>query len=725
MACTGPTHKQLLQENAELRRRLEAAEEALHTLREVEVAAVIVSGSTGDRLYALNDTPDLYRVMVETMSEAGLATSPDGILVFCNDHACTVLQRPLNQLLGHALREFVSPQDAERLSALLRSAQTQTTHDRILFVAAGGAIVPLQISANYLSNADAPLICLVATDLSRLEASHDLIQQFQEQQQALAQREREYALLVQNMPGLVFRIDRQHRILFIDGTIEPLTGWKREQLLTKLRGKLSVLTSTYEQSEDLYDEVFATGLPRSMEWKLGDKWLDSRLVPEWAPDGSVATVLGIAVDISARKEAEDRLRKNQMLLHTILDNLPIGVWTLDKFGHIMQYNPAAQRIWGVTQQLNITQFKDRLAWRVNTGQRLEADDWASTRAITQCETTLDEEIEIQALDGTRKIILNSAIPIYDTHQAIGAVVTNQDITDRKRAEREIQGLNARLEQRAVQLEAANKELESFSYAISHDLRSPLRSIDGFSLALLEDYGDRFDDTGRDYLQRMRRGAQHMANLIDALLSLSHMMRAGLRRAPVELSAVARSIAHDLRSRAPERRVEFVIADTPVVIGDSQLLHTLLTNLLDNAWKFTARCDQTRIEFGALPCGALPAAADAANSGPAPAGPIYFVRDNGAGFDMAYAGKLFGAFQRLHAVTEYPGIGIGLATVLRIVRRHGGRVWAEGAVDQGATFYFTFKDSTDRPAHVVPGRSAVSGGQSLFAVESIKLAGEIT
>jgi len=232
----------------------------------------------------------------------------------------------------------------------------------------------------------------------------------------------------------------------------------------------------------------------------------------------------------------------------------------------------------------------------------------------------------------------------------------------------------RLKRVSNQLELANKELDAFSYSVSHDLRAPLRSIDGFSQALLEDYADKVDAEGKSHLQRIRRAAQRMADLIEALLALSRVTRSEIRRATLDLSALARAIAAELQQREPERQAEWMIQHGLVVDGDPRLLRAMLENLLGNAWKFTSARAPARIEFGVWP----------GSDGR----PTYYVRDNGAGFDMAYENKLFGAFQRLHTQAEYGGTGIGLATVHRIIHRHGGRVWAEGAPDQGATFYFT-------------------------------------
>jgi light-regulated signal transduction histidine kinase (bacteriophytochrome) len=248
---------------------------------------------------------------------------------------------------------------------------------------------------------------------------------------------------------------------------------------------------------------------------------------------------------------------------------------------------------------------------------------------------------------------------------------------RRQAEGEVRRLNAELEQRViertVQLAAANQELESFAYSVSHDLRAPLRSIDGFSQALLEDYKDKVDEEGQDYLRRVRAAAQRMAQLIDDILKLSRITRNEMTHTEVDLTALAREVAAELREQEPQRQVEFVIAEGLVARGDPRLQRVVLENLLGNAWKFTAHREQAQIEFGRTEAGG---------------GPALFVRDNGAGFDMAWVDKLFAPFQRLHSEQEFPGTGIGLALVQRIVYRHGGRIWAEGKVGEGATFHFT-------------------------------------
>ena len=248
---------------------------------------------------------------------------------------------------------------------------------------------------------------------------------------------------------------------------------------------------------------------------------------------------------------------------------------------------------------------------------------------------------------------------------------------RRHAESMLRRLNLELEdhvnQRTTELQASIRELESFSYSVSHDLRSPLRGINGFSSLLLQDYGERLDEQGREYLRRICSATLRMSELIDGMIDLAQLTREPIHLAEINLSRIAESIAKELHAAEPERRVEFTAEPDVQVRGDERLLRVVLHNLLSNAWKFTARKNVAHIEFGVRQKGSST---------------VYFVSDDGAGFDMRYADKLFGAFQRLHGVKDFAGTGIGLATVHRIVQRHGGLVWAEGEIDKGATFFFT-------------------------------------
>ena len=260
----------------------------------------------------------------------------------------------------------------------------------------------------------------------------------------------------------------------------------------------------------------------------------------------------------------------------------------------------------------------------------------------------------------------------------GWSIVATDITERVRMEEE---LERRVAARTAELERVNKELESFAYSVSHDLRAPLRAVDGFSKALLDDYGEELDDDGRHYLQRLRAGAVRMGNLIDEILQLSRLSRHPFERAPVDLSAVAREVVQDLTEAQPNREVQVEIQEGLLAQADPGLAESVLQNLLANAYKFTSKTEAPWIRFGAAEQDGVP---------------VYFVTDNGAGFDMAHAERLFRPFHRLHRETEFPGDGIGLATVLRAVHRHGGVIWAYGAVNEGATFHFSLTPGAHPP-----------------------------
>ena len=299
--------------------------------------------------------------------------------------------------------------------------------------------------------------------------------------------------------------------------------------------------------------------------------------------------------------------------------------------------------------------------------------------------------EKQQLEATQRAVLNilddaavERTQLEATQRAVLNILDDVDSerNERTRAEAEVRALNqdleARVESRTAALSAANQELETFAYSVSHDLRAPLRSIDGFSQMLLEDYEAKLDDEGKDCLRRVRKATQRMGVLIDDMLKLSRSTRGSLAVARVDLSALAASVVAGLRLAEPAREVEVCVAPSVIAQGDAGLLGSVLENLFSNAWKFTGKTQGARIEFDAEAAGEEL---------------VCRVRDNGAGFDMAYAEYLFAPFQRLHRPDEFAGNGVGLATAKRIVARHGGRIWAEGAINRGATFYFALPNAS--------------------------------
>jgi PAS domain S-box-containing protein len=337
-------------------------------------------------------------------------------------------------------------------------------------------------------------------------------------------------------------------------------------------------------------------------------------------------------------------------------------------GRIRSWNKGAEALFGygtdevVGQPVSILLLPGR-----------QAEEAGSVAPLAKGDPVAPFETVRRRKDGSDVDVSVTISPIRDSQEdLVGASMVARDISRWKRAEASV--LRAR-----EAAETANRELEAFNYSVAHDLQAPLRGIDGFSQVLLEDYGEVLDPAGHEHLRRVRDAAQHMGHLIESLLALGRLTRVDVRRQKVDLSELARAAAARLEESQPDRSVEFVIADGLTERGDIALVRATLENLLSNAWKFTRNQPKARIEFGSIQEGEKTS---------------YFVRDNGAGFDMAFASKLFGVFQRLHTTSEFEGTGVGLATVQRIVQRHGGRVWAEGKVGEGACFHFTFGDLGD-------------------------------
>jgi PAS domain S-box-containing protein len=406
------------------------------------------------------------------------------------------------------------------------------------------------------------------------------------------------------------------------------------------------------------------------------KWVREQAELEFDQSGKLVGGFGTVRDITERKKAEEELKKltvelkeERDLLNLIKENTNTNLAYLDTDFNLVRANSAFVHTFGHSEEefvgkniLNLLPGKEYQAMFKKTKDTGETVEFKAQplkfkdqpeRGITYWDLTL--------------------IPVKDDLDHVqGLEFSLVDVTEIKRAEEEIRALNESLKQQAADLTASNKELEAFSYSVSHDLRAPLRNIDGFSQALLEDYSSKLDEKGKDFLKRVRSATQRMGGLIDDLLQLSLTMRKEMQRKEVDLSQLAHSIIKELKEAEPERQVEVAIKEKALVSGDARLLREMLVNLLGNAWKFTSQRSLAKIEFGLIE-----------KNGEK----LFFVKDNGAGFDMRYADKLFIPFQRLHSLSEFSGNGIGLAIVRRIIERHGGSVWAEGEVEKGATFYF--------------------------------------
>ncbi|MDR9459613.1 MAG: ATP-binding protein [Dehalococcoidia bacterium] len=413
-----------------------------------------------------------------------------------------------------------------------------------------------------------------------------------------------------------------------------------------------LLLSGFNHVSDLSDIIRDIGESRDISKRISIKGNDE------------LSKLGAAINrmMTELQASQDLLRRSEEKNLAMLNAMPDSICQIRKDGTVEGYKPA----------------KD------------DCLPFIAAEAVgKKLSELMPQKISELAIGHMKKVLQNNSMQVftysihrkgewhnYEARMVGGSkdvvLMIVRDITEQKRAEAALIKEKEEVEKKTHQLQVYVNELEAFSYSVSHDLRAPLRSIDGFSQVLLEDYNDKLDDEGKDYLQRVRSASQHMAELIDDLLNLSRVTRCEMGSTNVDLSALAKTIAEEFQQKEPERDVQFSITPGLVVRGDANLLRVALENLLGNAWKFSGKREHARIEMGY-----------ARNNGRS----AYFVRDNGAGFNMDYTDKLFGVFQRLHSDKEFEGTGIGLATVQRIISRHGGTIWAEGAVGRGATFYF--------------------------------------
>jgi PAS domain S-box-containing protein len=498
----------------------------------------------------------------------------------------------------------------------------------------------------------------------------------------------------------------------IDASLDPLVTIGPDGAITDVNTAAELATgrarteligtefSDYFTEPDLaragYEQAFRDGSVRDypLELRHRDGHAISVLYNASVYHDSEGRVLGVfaaARDVTQIRQAQQALRESQERLSATIEHAPVGIDDMSVNGDIIQVNSRMCQITGYTAG----ELESMRIWDLIQPDDIEADVAGMRRLLTgQIDTHSMERRYVRKDGGVVWAEVNRAAVREPSGSPKLVVEVVRDITAQRQAEAEVRALNtdleARVAQRTAELERANENLEAFSYSVSHDLRAPLRSMSGFSEALIEEYSDQLDETARGYIGRIEAASERMAALIDDLLQLSRVSRAAMNLRTVDLSAEATAIVNELQSREPGRKVRFSIQDRIQATADRTLIRTVLQNLLENAWKFTARRDDATIEFGT-----------AETDG---AGISFYVRDNGAGFDSANAGKLYQPFQRLHAATDFPGTGIGLASVRRIVTRHGGRTWADGAVGEGASFYFTLdaKDAGEPDARIAGG-----------------------
>lgn len=513
------------------------------------------------------------------------------------------------------------------------------------------------------------------------------------------------ALIAQTSPGILHSLhaSRDGRLRFTFGSerLAELYGVPAQVLATDATAALNstVHPADAARLRDSVSQSRREMAPWRVEYRIvhpqrGELWVQGNSVPVTEPDGSVVWH-GVLTEVTAHKHTERALRDNQAQLASVFASLTEGLVIASLDGVLRHWNRAALEMHGIDTESDarhvLAHFSDIFELYDAAGRELPLTQWPIAR-IMNGEVLRHLEIETRHRQhGWRKVFEYAGTLVRDEHgQPTAAVVLVSDITQRKEIEAELQQLNseleARVKRRTSQLEAAVKELEAFSYSVSHDLRAPLRAIDGFSQAVQQDCAPLLPPEGQRYLGIIRESAQKMGLLIDDLLAFSRLGRQALVRREVDTALLVRDALNILAPMREGRQVELRLAPLPPSRCDPAMLRQVWVNLLSNALKYTRKRERAIVEVG------VQDNVQDANSGNG--GPVFFVRDNGTGFDMRYAHKLFGVFERLHRAEDFEGTGVGLAIVQRIVQRHGGSIRAEAAPDRGATFYFTLGQEAD-------------------------------
>ncbi len=498
-------------------------------------------------------------------------------------------------------------------------------------------------------------------------------------EEALRRREQEFRTLAENSPDIIGRFSKELRHVYVNHAIEVATGLPRATFVGKTMWEMGFPERTALFCEEQLRSVFQTGEKKKAsfvyESPCGVRHYEWHMAPERGADNQVESVLVTARDITERVRMQEALRQREAELRDAQRVAHVGSWEWEAGTDTVTWSEEFYRIAGRDPQLPAPDYYTDHA-RLYTAESLARLRPAVERALRTGEP-YELDLELLRPDGTTRWIVGRGEARRDASgQIVGLHGTALDITERKRMEEMLRTLNAELERRVVertaQLEAAARELEGVSYTVSHDLRAPVRAVDGFAGILLEDYRHALNAEGMRLLQVIRDNTKKMGWMIDAILDFLRLGRMEMGMTGIDMDELARAVVQELEPMVRGRAVRIEIRPMPPAHGDRAMIHRVMANLVANALKFTRPKKTARIEIGGE-------TGEKEN--------IFYVKDNGVGFDMQYAGKLFGIFQRLHGMDEFEGTGIGLAIVHRIVTRHGGRVWAEGKVGAGATFYF--------------------------------------
>ena len=524
-----------------------------------------------------------------------------------------------------------------------------------------GNLIDVEITSHPIVYGGREARLVVATDITQRKRAEEELRQSEERFRLMLSGVKDYA---------IYMLDPEGRVVSWNAGAERIKGYRAEEIIGQHFARFYPAEDV-ERGKPWYELKAAVQQERYAEegWRVrkdGSRfWANVVITALRDETGQLRGFGKVTRDMTERKQIEQTLQASEEKFRSLAETANDAIVSADSQGNIAYFNRAAERIFGYFSKEIVGQpLTVLMPERFRNLHRQGVDRFLRTGDTRVIGKTV--ELAGRRRDGT-EFPLELSLSSCKTSDGIFFTGILSDITERKLTEQETFI-------RTAQLEAANEELDAFSYSVSHDLRAPLLAFDGLNKSLLEDYGDKLDRRAKDQLQRMRLASERMTSVFDGLQTLFRLTSGEIHREPCDISAMTTAIVDESRGTDPARSVDVEIAEGLTASADPRLARILLTNLISNAWKFTSKAPVAKIEIGAE-------IVDGDSR--------LFVRDNGVGFDMIYAHKLFGAFQRLHSQSEFPGVGIGLATVRRIVNRHGGRAWAEGAVGEGATFYFMF------------------------------------
>lgn len=666
--------RELLLEVEHLKDRLSELEATQQAIRGGEVDAIIVEGPNGNQIFTLQSPDDPYRILAERMNEGAATLSPDGIVLFCNSRLSELVCRSPEHLLGSSFFALIRESQREAFQELLQQGFKKDVRAEFELQREEGSLVPVQLSLSLarLNDTDATF-CVVATDLTELKvAKRGLLEQAQ---------------VFELAHDAIFIRELYSRIQTWNRGATDLYGWTADEALGRVSSEL--LHTVYPEPL----EGILSALQESKEWdgELQQTRRDGKVITvesRWSllrdDRGNPTSILEINRDITARKEAEHKLNAASRYVRNLIEASLDPLVTISREGKITDVNEATEKVTGLPRRRLIgTDFS---AYFTEPEKARRGYEQAFAEGAVR-----DYPLTIRSTAGViTHVLYNASVFRNQAGEVEGLFAAARDVTERMRAEAERvsanealrklnQELESRVERRTAEISSINAQLaesmanlESFAYSVSHDLRAPLRHLDGFLSLLFDRSYSCLDDTARHYMDRMQEASQRMGRLIDELLQFSKLGREELHKAEVDLNRLVREALRELEPATQDRDIVWTIDSLPHVAADQPMLRQLLENLLANAIKFTRGRSPAEIHVGSR----------LGQDGEV----TVFVRDNGVGFDMRYYGKMFQIFQRLHSENDFEGTGIGLALAKRVVERHGGRIWAEAALGKGATFY---------------------------------------